>query len=267
RANTSIQQLKDAIEQRNPKKKESSLEQSAIIPSTEENNTDQAWGELQHSHAVNQLKALLREQEERENKASSPRRRKISPTRASKEADVNVHTLNDLVPIIHDQSQYIHHLEAEVKFCKDELSSMKQRIRVVVLENEELCEAMKSRVLQETMREQTLLDGSASAQNSWIRADDSRTQQAVEQPQLHNTNTLMSGEGKSQIQRVLKQSLLNDNKQHTVDLSASMAALELEKWQQELVCILFIVFLGDCSPAFKQKCIFQVFYRDASMLW
>lgn len=26
--------------------------------------------------------------------------------------------LSDLVPIINDQSQYINHLEAEVKFCK-----------------------------------------------------------------------------------------------------------------------------------------------------
>nr|XP_033793590.1 serologically defined colon cancer antigen 8 [Geotrypetes seraphini] len=233
RVNTSIEQLKDAIEQSNPKKKDSSLEQSAVIPSSEENNTDQVWKKLYHSHAVNQLKALLREQEERENKASSPRRRKISPTRASKETEDGLHNLNDLVPIIHDQSQYIHHLEAEVKFCKEELSGMKQRIRVVVLENVELREVMKSRV-QETMREQTLLDGSASAQNSWIRADDSRTQQAIGQSPLHKTNILTSGEGDLQMPWVLKQSSLHDSKKQAINSSASLAALELEKLQQEM---------------------------------
>lgn len=32
--------------------------------------------------------------------------------------DNSMPTVHNLVPIINDQSQYIHHLEAEVKFCK-----------------------------------------------------------------------------------------------------------------------------------------------------
>ncbi|XP_029449843.1 serologically defined colon cancer antigen 8 isoform X2 [Rhinatrema bivittatum] len=157
----------------------------------------------------------------------------MSPSRTSEETDNSFRALKDLVPIIHDQSQYIHHLEAEVKFCKEELSSMKQRIRVVVLENEELHEVIKSRIVQETMREQTLLDSSGNAQISWLRADDSRTQQVNEQSSLQNTNFLVSGEGNFQSSQVIKQKL-HDNKQQAIDSSVSNAALELEKWQQEL---------------------------------
>uniref|UniRef100_A0A8C3XN89 Serologically defined colon cancer antigen 8 n=1 Tax=Chelydra serpentina TaxID=8475 RepID=A0A8C3XN89_CHESE len=123
---------------------------------------EMAWQELQHSHAVNQLKALLREQEGQESEVSPSRRRKMSPSRTPKAADQNLPTLCDLVPIINDQSQYIHHLEAEVKFCKEELSGMKDRIRVVVLENEKLHEELKSLTVEQTLREQTLLDASVS---------------------------------------------------------------------------------------------------------
>uniref|UniRef100_A0A8B9DXK3 Serologically defined colon cancer antigen 8 n=1 Tax=Anser cygnoides TaxID=8845 RepID=A0A8B9DXK3_ANSCY len=68
--------------------------------------------------------------------------------------------LSDLVPIINDQSQYINHLEAEVKFCKEELSGMRDRVRVVVLENEDLHQKLKFLAAEHTLREQTLLDAS-----------------------------------------------------------------------------------------------------------
>ncbi|XP_047561759.1 serologically defined colon cancer antigen 8 isoform X7 [Lutra lutra] len=81
-------------------------------------------------------------------------------------------TVYNLVPIVNDQSQYIHHLEAEVKFCKEELSGMKNRVQVVVLENERLQQELKSQRQQEAMREQTLLDASGNLQNSWVTTGD-----------------------------------------------------------------------------------------------
>ncbi|XP_030099365.1 serologically defined colon cancer antigen 8 homolog isoform X4 [Mus musculus] len=95
-------------------------------------------------------------------------------------------TMHNLVPIINDQSQYIHHLEAEVKFCKDELSGMKNRVQVVVLENERLQQELKSQRPEETLREQTFLDASGNMQNSWIMTrEDSRVDEAAKRPFSH----------------------------------------------------------------------------------
>ncbi|XP_063128454.1 serologically defined colon cancer antigen 8 isoform X13 [Rattus norvegicus] len=94
--------------------------------------------------------------------------------------------MHNLVPIINDQSQYIHHLEAEVKFCKDELSSMKNRVQVVVLENERLQQELKSQRQEETLREQTLLDMSGNVQNSWMKTrEDSRVIETTKRPFSH----------------------------------------------------------------------------------
>lgn len=82
----------------------------------------------------------------------------------------------DLVPVIHNQSEYIQHLEAQVKFCKvyshvyhiwnfyfilcffiyfpflcallqEELQGLKQRISVVVVENEKIHSELKSKAV------------------------------------------------------------------------------------------------------------------------
>nr|XP_031545928.1 serologically defined colon cancer antigen 8 isoform X8 [Vicugna pacos] len=119
RANRSIHQLKCAL-----KEGDTTLGEDGLDPSfnTSVGNEDAraAWHELQHSHAgeyeVNQLKALLHQQATREGEVS-PRRRKMSPS-SSEYEDTSLPTVHNLVPIINDQSQYIHHLEAEVKFCK-----------------------------------------------------------------------------------------------------------------------------------------------------
>uniref|UniRef100_A0A8C3SC37 Serologically defined colon cancer antigen 8 n=1 Tax=Chelydra serpentina TaxID=8475 RepID=A0A8C3SC37_CHESE len=185
---------------------------------------EMAWQELQHSHAVNQLKALLREQEGQESEVSPSRRRKMSPSRTPKAADQNLPTLCDLVPIINDQSQYIHHLEAEVKFCKEELSGMKDRIRVVVLENEKLHEELKSLTVEQTLREQTLLDASANARNSWtVGGDDSYLCQPAKSSPSHNKEQVL----------------------------ATTAIAETEKWQLELVGIEIISLRKDLSESEK----------------
>lgn len=184
RANRSIHQLKCAL-----REVDATIEEDALDPSTSINvenvDTGVAWHELQHSHAVNQLKALLRQQTSTENE-TSPRRRKLSPSRPSDCEDGSLPTMHNLVPIINDQSQYIHHLEAEVKFCKDELSSMKNRVQVVVLENERLQQELKSQRQEENLREQTLLDMSGNVQNSWMKTrEDSRVIETAKRPFSH----------------------------------------------------------------------------------
>uniref|UniRef100_A0A8B9SFA3 Serologically defined colon cancer antigen 8 n=1 Tax=Apteryx owenii TaxID=8824 RepID=A0A8B9SFA3_APTOW len=166
RASESIHQLKYALEEGQfaMGEGEAGFDQSSVDRGDDERGNS-AWQELQHSHAVNQLKTLLQNQERMESEASPSRRMSLSkPPEAATE---DLPALSDLVPIINDQSQYINHLEAEVKFCKEELSGMKDRIQVVVLENEELHQKLKFLTAEHTLREQTLLDGSANTQNSW----------------------------------------------------------------------------------------------------
>ncbi|XP_049998905.1 serologically defined colon cancer antigen 8 isoform X2 [Alexandromys fortis] len=185
RADRSLHQLKCALRER-----EMCVEEEALDPPTsinvENEDSGVAWYELQHSHAVNQLKALLRQQASKDNEMSPPRRRKMSPSRPSECEDSSMPSLHNLVPIINDQSQYIHHLEAEVKFCKDELAGMKNRVQVVVLENERLQQELKSQRQEETLREQTLLDASGNIQDSWIKTgEDSRVDEAAKRPFSH----------------------------------------------------------------------------------
>ncbi|XP_025143044.3 serologically defined colon cancer antigen 8 isoform X10 [Bubalus bubalis] len=177
RANRSIHQLKCALREGDVTVGEDMLDPS-FNTSVGNEDAENAWRELQHSHAVNQLKALLRQQAAKESEASL-RRQETSPSRSSECEETSMPTVHNLVPIINDQSQYIYHLEAEVKFCKEELSGMKNRVQVVVLENERLQQELKSRG-QEEMREQTLLDASGNLQNSWITTgEDSRVDEAA----------------------------------------------------------------------------------------
>ncbi|XP_030891132.1 serologically defined colon cancer antigen 8 [Leptonychotes weddellii] len=159
RANRSIHQLQCALRDGDVSVGEGALD-AMCGNGVENEDPGMAWHELQHSHAVNQLKALLRQQATKESEVSPSRRRNVSPLRSSEYEEASIPTVYNLVPIINDQSQYIHHLEAEVKFCKEELSGMKNRVQVVVLENERLQQELKSQRQEEAMREQTLLDAS-----------------------------------------------------------------------------------------------------------
>ncbi|KAM4813750.1 serologically defined colon cancer antigen 8 isoform 2-T2 [Urocitellus parryii] len=189
RASRSIHQLKCAL-----RKGDVTIEEEALDPSFSTNvgNEDPeiAWHELQHSHAVKQLKAMLHQQASKENEISPSRKQKMPPLRSSEYEETNIPIVHNLVPIINDQFQYIHHLEAEVKFCKEELSGMKNKIQVVELENERLQQErlqLKSQRQEETMREQTLLDASGNMQNSWVTTgDDSRVNEAAKKPFFHD---------------------------------------------------------------------------------
>uniref|UniRef100_A0A8C9AN25 SHH signaling and ciliosis regulator SDCCAG8 n=1 Tax=Prolemur simus TaxID=1328070 RepID=A0A8C9AN25_PROSS len=203
RANRSIHQLKGALREDDVTPEEDPSRTTGVG----NEGPELAWHELQHSHAVNQLKALLRQQASKENEVSPSRRQKMSPVESSEYEETNKPTVHNLVPIINDQSQYIHHLEAEVKFCKEELSGMKNRVQVVVLENERLQQQLKSQIQEETMREQTLPDASGNMQNSWIiTAEDSEVDEAAKKPFSHGN----------------------------ADIGKDASAGEAEKWKLEL---------------------------------
>uniref|UniRef100_A0ABM5FV30 Serologically defined colon cancer antigen 8 isoform X3 n=1 Tax=Pogona vitticeps TaxID=103695 RepID=A0ABM5FV30_9SAUR len=167
RASKSLNQLKHALDENDLATGENPAIFEQLFPNTShEENEDRAWKELQYSHAVNQLRALLRQQQEKESETSPSRRMTASPTRMSKSTDQNFPTLCDLAPIINDQSQYINHLEAEVKFCKEEMSELKTHIHVVVLENEKLRDDLKRLAMDHTLRVQNFPATSATPQNA-----------------------------------------------------------------------------------------------------
>ncbi|NXI55702.1 SDCG8 protein, partial [Chloroceryle aenea] len=168
RASESIHQLKYALEERQFAKGEGEVrfDQSSMDKgSGDVDSGNAACQELQHSQAVNQLKILLQHQEGMESEEPLSRRKMFCKSPEAATGDLT--DVSDLIPIINDQSQYINHLEAEVKFCKEELSGMKDRVQVVVIENEELHKKLKFLTEEHMLREQTLLDASANTQNSW----------------------------------------------------------------------------------------------------
>ncbi|NXL65631.1 SDCG8 protein, partial [Chordeiles acutipennis] len=194
RASKSIHQLKYALEesQFEEGEGEAGFDQCAVDKGSDDvdrGNDDSgnaASQEVQHSQAVTQLKILLQHQE-RMGSEVSPSRRKMSFCKHPEATPGDLPALSDLVPIINDQSQYINHLEAEVKFCKEELAGMKDRVQVVVLENEELHQKLKFLTAEHTLREQTLLDASANTQNSWpVDGNNCSMHQPVTSSPAHN---------------------------------------------------------------------------------
>uniref|UniRef100_A0A8C4NWT0 SHH signaling and ciliogenesis regulator sdccag8 n=1 Tax=Dicentrarchus labrax TaxID=13489 RepID=A0A8C4NWT0_DICLA len=114
-----------------------------------------AWSQKTQSEAVNQLKSLLLKQCREIPSALSPSKKQSPSKRLQQEGRSNLPAFQDLVPMINNQSEYIQHLEAEVKFCKEELQGMKQRIRVVVVENEKLQSDLKSKAVNESLKDYT----------------------------------------------------------------------------------------------------------------
>ncbi|XP_039222398.1 serologically defined colon cancer antigen 8 isoform X1 [Crotalus tigris] len=204
RASKSLDQLKYVFREKDSATGESAATLDRLFPNSgHEVSENKAWQELHYSHAVNQLKTLLRQQEERGSEISPSKKKGMSPTKTSKATDHSLPALSELVPIINDQSQYINHLEAEVKFCKEEISELKTRIHVVVLENEKLQNDLKMET-ERTLREQTVINASTLLSKSGgINGDHSH----------------ICGAAKASC--------------HVTE-QAKAPTLELEKWQQEL---------------------------------
>ncbi|XP_076014846.1 serologically defined colon cancer antigen 8 homolog isoform X2 [Genypterus blacodes] len=163
RANQSIQQLSSALEQRSPDGEEeeggSSRDGDRGLFTSE---AEAVWTQKTQSDAVNQLKSLLLKQSREMPASSSPSKRRSPPKRTQEEGTSSLPSYQDLVPMIYNQSEYIQHLEAEVKFCKEELQGVKQRIRVVVVENEKLQSHLKSKVAEETLKDYTMLSSTVN---------------------------------------------------------------------------------------------------------
>ncbi|XP_060686804.1 serologically defined colon cancer antigen 8 homolog isoform X2 [Hemiscyllium ocellatum] len=158
RANESIQKLKCTLEEKNqtessePSPEADTIQNNSISPPrTRQCHSQVAWQELKHSHAVNELRALLRHQE-MEGRPSSAATTSTHPMRTRNDLDCSP-SIDDLVPIINDQSEYIQHLEAEVKLFKEELLNVKEQVQIVVVENENLHKQLRSRNVQATMTE------------------------------------------------------------------------------------------------------------------
>ncbi|KAL7877564.1 hypothetical protein SRHO_G00042070 [Serrasalmus rhombeus] len=162
RANRSIQQLSSMLA--NQSSDAEALEQGCSQNSLPESSLQS----VQQSEAANQLRSLLQKQSrEAQVQTPSPSKRKSVPKQKHTDEDGgSLPAVQDLVPIIHNQSEYIQHLEAEVKFCKEELLTMKQRVRVVVVENEKLHEELKAKMVEDTLKEYTLLDGTVNGETT-----------------------------------------------------------------------------------------------------
>ncbi|XP_023250219.1 serologically defined colon cancer antigen 8 isoform X1 [Seriola lalandi dorsalis] len=152
RANQNIQQLSSALEQEVEEVRGS--DGSLFSAMAEEDKA--VWSQKTQSEAVNQLKSLLLKQCREIPAPLSPSKTQSPPKRGQQEGRTSLPAFQDLVPMIHNQSEYIQHLEAEVNLCKEELQGMKQRIRVVVVENEKLQSELKSKAVDESLKEYTI---------------------------------------------------------------------------------------------------------------
>ncbi|XP_012586381.1 PREDICTED: serologically defined colon cancer antigen 8 isoform X2 [Condylura cristata] len=238
RANRSIHQLKCALRDSDGTFGESALEPSFGTTVGDE-DTRAAWHELQHSHAVNQLRALLHQQAAKESEVSPSRRQNVSPSRSSEYNEANMPTIHNLVPIIHDQSQYIHHLEAEVNFCKEELSGMKNRVQVVVLENERLQQELTSQRQEEAVKlEQKGLDASGTMKNSWITmGEDSMVNEAAQRPFSHGSVDVIkfasAGEAEKWKQELEKLKLIYEERSEILDSQMRFLRKDLAEYQKK----------------------------------
>uniref|UniRef100_A0A8C4I6A9 SHH signaling and ciliogenesis regulator sdccag8 n=1 Tax=Dicentrarchus labrax TaxID=13489 RepID=A0A8C4I6A9_DICLA len=150
RANQSIQQLSSTLEQLSPDGEEVEEHRgshgSLLTAMAEEERA--AWSQKTQSEAGDSMISCGTT-----DKDIVVRHLEISLLQ--QEGRSNLPAFQDLVPMINNQSEYIQHLEAEVKFCKEELQGMKQRIRVVVVENEKLQSDLKSKAVNESLKDYT----------------------------------------------------------------------------------------------------------------
>ncbi|XP_068424728.1 serologically defined colon cancer antigen 8 homolog [Clinocottus analis] len=157
RANQSIQQLSSALEQLSSdgeEVEEPRCSDGSLFATMAEDTA--AWSQKTQSEAVNQLKSLLLKQGREMSSPLAPSKKQSPSKRVQQEGRSNLPAFQDLVPMNHNQSDYIQHLEAEVKLCKEELHEMKQRIRVVVVENEKIYSDLKSKAVDESLKEYTI---------------------------------------------------------------------------------------------------------------
>ncbi|CAJ1067112.1 serologically defined colon cancer antigen 8 homolog [Xyrichtys novacula] len=158
RANQSIQQLSSTLNELGPDGEEVVEPRGSDVTlfSAMSEEEKAAWSQKTQSEAVNQLKSLLLKQSKDIPTSLSPLKKQSPSKRLQHEGRSSSPAFHDLVPMIHNQSEYIQHLEAEVKFCKEELQGLKQRIRVVVVENEKLHSELRCQAVDDSLRDYTI---------------------------------------------------------------------------------------------------------------
>ncbi|KAG9334179.1 hypothetical protein JZ751_008538, partial [Albula glossodonta] len=115
RANRSIQQLSRILGECS-----SEADSMERLGNQDSDSTagEDSWNQLQQSDAVNQLRSLLQKEQKGAGPSSLSKRTSLHKQRAPQQEQPGFPMAQDLVPMIHNQSEYIQHLEAEVKFCK-----------------------------------------------------------------------------------------------------------------------------------------------------
>ncbi|XP_065585821.1 serologically defined colon cancer antigen 8 isoform X2 [Cyrtonyx montezumae] len=244
-ANGSIHHLKYALMETNfaESKVEVGFDQSSVdkdsddVDGGSDSSGNPPWQELRHSYAVNQLKMLLQHHERMESEASPSREKmQFRKTPEAPTEDTPDH-LSDLFPIVNDQSQYINHLEAEVKFCKEELSEMKDQIRVVILENEDLYQKLKFLTAEYTLGEQTLLDTSANNKNSWrLGSNDLKVNQPFTSSSAHSRDPPLLSETVGEVEKrhveLQKPKLLHQDKVNIFEAKVQFLRKHLSESQK-----------------------------------
>lgn len=163
RANRSIQHLSSMLAGHSSDSETSEPKQQELLSSVQQN----PCSPVQQSEAVNQLRSLLQKKTKDANiQSPSPSRRKLAAKRVTDDGSSSQPGVHNLVPIINNKSDYIQHLEAEVKFCKEELLEMKQRVRVVIVENEKLHEELKAKTIEDTLKEYTFVDSTLNMEHT-----------------------------------------------------------------------------------------------------
>ncbi|XP_041645271.1 serologically defined colon cancer antigen 8 homolog isoform X2 [Cheilinus undulatus] len=153
RANKSIQHLSSTLGHLSPDEEEEGPRgRDGRFSSAMSEEEKAAWSQKTQSEAANQLWSLLLKQGKDIPSSLSPSK-KQSP---SKEGRTSLPTFQNLVPTIHNQSEYVQHLEAEVKFYKEELKALEQRVEVVMVENEKLHSELKSKAADDSLKDYTI---------------------------------------------------------------------------------------------------------------
>ncbi|XP_065815369.1 serologically defined colon cancer antigen 8 homolog isoform X2 [Labrus bergylta] len=119
RANQSIQQLSSTLDQLSPdgEEVEGPRGSDGKVFTAMSEDEKVAWSQKTQSEAVNQLKSILLKQCKDSPSSLSPSKKHSPSKRTQQEGRGSLPAFQDLVPI-HNQSEYIQHLEAEVKFCQ-----------------------------------------------------------------------------------------------------------------------------------------------------
>lgn len=231
RANQSIQQLSSALEQLNPEGREAeevggtdgSVGSDGSLFSIMVEEDKAAWSQKTQSEAVNQLKSLLLKQCREIPAPLSPSKKQSPSKRVQQEGRCSLPVFQDLVPMIHNQSDYIQHLEAEVKLCKEDLQEMKHRIRVVVVENEKLHSELKSKVADESLRDYTIHNSKVNESMTASSLIASNTGHSVLQRAQHST-------WKNELEqlKVIYQAQVESLEAHVISLRKELSASQKE---------------------------------------